>query len=974
MAVHSFTPKSAGASFFLTFLLCSQYASAQTGSVYQLDTEYAGVNFFDGWDFFTGGDPTGGFVTYYSRSSAESAGMIDSTSNSSVYVGSDYTTFIPSPNDAGRPSVRISSQRSWTHGLFIGDFNHAPGGVCGTWPAFWTLGPNWPYTGEIDIMEGANLNDYNGVTLHSSPSCSIANNSAMSGVLQTQDCAYYPQGGGNVGCSISDERSSAYGTTFNQNGGGIYAMQWTSDYIRVWFFSRGAIPSDITNLTPDPASWGVPAANFEGSCVIDQHFQDHKIILNNAFCGQYAGLATVWNSSSDSCATQTGYATCNAYVASQPAAFQDAYWSINSIRVYQLANSSSPSSSSSYIASLQPTSATAVASSTGTTPTVSPGTSLCPTYNFTVIEQSNLEYEIVCGFNPAGADIGAPKGPNGNWPVNSFQDCVAGCSYWNNNINDNSCAGVAYIVSSNACYWKSSISSNPNQPGYNGARLIYYAYPQVTDNPNHQAAAATTSATSPYVFTSVPPATYVAPSGSSTISFSQSAQTPASSLTEGVGMGGVATTNSTTGAGTSTSTSLSNSSASPTTTVRTSSSTGVTTSATPTVITTSTTATQSSSGTTTRTSTVPSSVTTSLSTFLFSSTTLPTTTTTHMSQSSSQLSSSTTTTPTATTTALSSSPLTTSTTRLSTSTTVQTSQSTTHPILGGTSPSQTPTSTQQSSMTSSTPASSLSPSSAAVTSTSVTSSTSLNSEPSQQSTSPPAQSIPSSTSATPSVSVSTSYESVTMTTTSTAFPTQVSSFAYAGCLGPVPDTNFTDSFLLAQTSENMTIDACVSECASQQYAGIFDTQCFCSDYIGAPPASDVVVYPNDACDTPCPGDSTQDCGGIAEVSGARFVKRQASASTSAAWRDGAQFEFNYESNRDNNSSIDDGIQLDVACGIGSTVYFPSWVTDIIFSDAVTGPSLDVYYTDIITIFRAVVVVVATIANNNLNDIHHHLRR
>ena len=36
---------------------------AQTGYVYQLDTEYAGANFFNGWDFYSSGDPTGGFVT-----------------------------------------------------------------------------------------------------------------------------------------------------------------------------------------------------------------------------------------------------------------------------------------------------------------------------------------------------------------------------------------------------------------------------------------------------------------------------------------------------------------------------------------------------------------------------------------------------------------------------------------------------------------------------------------------------------------------------------------------------------------------------------------------------------------------------------------------------------------------------------------------------------------------------------------------
>ena len=47
-------------------------------------------------------------------------------------------------------------------------------------------------------------------------------------------------------------------------------MQWTSDYIRVWFFPRQQIPTDILNLTPNPSNWGPPAANLQGSCNIDQ--------------------------------------------------------------------------------------------------------------------------------------------------------------------------------------------------------------------------------------------------------------------------------------------------------------------------------------------------------------------------------------------------------------------------------------------------------------------------------------------------------------------------------------------------------------------------------------------------------------------------------------------------------------------------------------------------------------------------------
>jgi hypothetical protein len=33
--------------------------------------------------------------------------------------------------------------------------------------AVWTLGPNWPNNGEIDIMEGVNQVTYNAATLHS---------------------------------------------------------------------------------------------------------------------------------------------------------------------------------------------------------------------------------------------------------------------------------------------------------------------------------------------------------------------------------------------------------------------------------------------------------------------------------------------------------------------------------------------------------------------------------------------------------------------------------------------------------------------------------------------------------------------------------------------------------------------------------------------------------------------------------------
>ena len=176
-------------------------------------------------------------------------------------------------------------------------------------------GPNWPNSGEIDIIEGVNYQSQNAITMHSGSGC------AMTG----KSCE------GSEGCSIQTGGSASYGDGFNNAGGGVYAMEWTSDAINVWLFGRGSVPAGVSGDSPDPTTWGAATASFQGGsgCTIDEHFQNNNIVIDTTFCGAWAGQ--VWSTDA-TCSSKA--ATCQDYVQNNPSAFDSAYWTINSLKVY----------------------------------------------------------------------------------------------------------------------------------------------------------------------------------------------------------------------------------------------------------------------------------------------------------------------------------------------------------------------------------------------------------------------------------------------------------------------------------------------------------------------------------------------------------------------------------------------------------------------------------------------------------------
>ncbi|OJD36269.1 endo-beta-glucanase [Diplodia corticola] len=301
--------------------------SIKAAAAYDLAASYTSSNWFDSFTVQALGtaDPTGGYVNYLSLADAQSRGLYQ-IKGDQVYIGVDSTTVLD-PSGSGRPSVRIQSNTAFTHGLFILDLAHMPGSICGSWPAYWMYGPDWPNSGEIDMIEGVNNQQVNQMTLHTAAGCTVTvGEGGQSGTSGNTDCnantAY-------DGCGVTSTTANSYGTPFNNAGGGVYATFWNEGSIQIWYFPRSSVPSDISSGTPNPSNWGQPMTHFSG-CSFDSFIKNNNIVFDVTFCGQWAG--NVW--STGTCASQTGNGNCINYVANNPGVFSESYWLINSLKVY----------------------------------------------------------------------------------------------------------------------------------------------------------------------------------------------------------------------------------------------------------------------------------------------------------------------------------------------------------------------------------------------------------------------------------------------------------------------------------------------------------------------------------------------------------------------------------------------------------------------------------------------------------------
>jgi hypothetical protein len=252
-------------------------------SGYSLAVSYLGDALVSGFNWINTTDLSGGFVSYQNQQDALSQGLysVDAATEAVTLRVDTTSVYAADGSEGGRPSVRIESKLPVNKGLVIGDFAHMPGSVCGSWPAFWMYGPNWPNNGEVDIVEGANTALKNLMSAHTADGCTLPS-TGFTGSQSNTDCTS-PGSNGDLGCSYVPPTTDSYsfGDTFNAIGGGVYALEWTDEAIKIWHFPRTAIPDDITAKQPDPSTWGEPEALFGGSnCDVDDYFNDMSIVLN----------------------------------------------------------------------------------------------------------------------------------------------------------------------------------------------------------------------------------------------------------------------------------------------------------------------------------------------------------------------------------------------------------------------------------------------------------------------------------------------------------------------------------------------------------------------------------------------------------------------------------------------------------------------------------------------------------------------
>ncbi|KAI0791069.1 concanavalin A-like lectin/glucanase domain-containing protein [Abortiporus biennis] len=354
--------------------LVSLLPAALAANFTLIDT-WQGSNFFDGWDFVNNFDnTTNGDVNYISplvNASANQLAFVNSAGQAIIKV--DNVTNVPYPDK--RDSIRISTSTYYEAGtVWIFDATHLPYG-CSVWPSFWTKGQDWPRQGEIDIVEGINLQEANQMALHTFAGCTAATGTTQTGITGDTNCNSTT----GSGCTVGESNTNSFGANFASSGGGVWATQFDASGIFIWFWSRSNVPASITTATDsiDLSSWGTPSAAYPASsCTIGDFFGPQQLVIDITLCGDWAGVPSIYQPTCGGDGSANGCYVNSVINAGSPH-YDNAYFEINYVKAFGVNSSvairpagTSPATSGSAGASTP----TSTAKGSGTTTSAGSGT------------------------------------------------------------------------------------------------------------------------------------------------------------------------------------------------------------------------------------------------------------------------------------------------------------------------------------------------------------------------------------------------------------------------------------------------------------------------------------------------------------------------------------------------------------------------------------------------------------------------
>ncbi|KAI1796360.1 concanavalin A-like lectin/glucanase domain-containing protein [Ganoderma leucocontextum] len=301
-------------------LASALFAASPAFAAYNLIKEYQGTNFFSGWEFYGNYDNlTNGDVTYVDQANATTSKLAYVNDAGNAIIKVDNTSLVQ--YNYKRNSVRIETLDYFPIGtILLFDAVHVPYG-CSVWPSFWTKGPNWPAGGEIDVLEAVNLMTANQMALHTSTGCTV----------NSTDCSQ------SSGCTVTETQDNSYGQGFATAGGGVWATQFDTTGINIWFWSRNNVPDSVksANNTIDPSSWGTPSAAYpsDSSCDISNFFTPQQLVLDITLCGDWAGEASVYG---QTCGTsgQVNATSCYLENVINSGDYSSAYFEISYVKAF----------------------------------------------------------------------------------------------------------------------------------------------------------------------------------------------------------------------------------------------------------------------------------------------------------------------------------------------------------------------------------------------------------------------------------------------------------------------------------------------------------------------------------------------------------------------------------------------------------------------------------------------------------------